>query len=75
MGFAGGGGTWKEAELEGSALDSEQVVLGPLPLSSFVAPPQTSLLSTLLLQGTHPPLRALADAAPSASHTFPHDAH
>lgn len=40
MGFAGGGGTWKEAELEGSALDSEQVVLGPLPLSSFVAPPR-----------------------------------
>ena len=39
MGFAGGGGTWREAELEGSALDSEQAVLGPLPLSSFVAPP------------------------------------
>lgn len=74
MGFAGGGGTWKEAELEGSALDSEQVVLGPLP-SAPLWPPQTSLLSTLLLRGTHPPLRALADAAPSASNTFPHDAH
>ena len=46
MGFAGSGGTWKEAGLEGSTLDSEQVVLGPLPLSSFVAP-QTSLLSPL----------------------------
>lgn len=65
MGFAGSGGTWKEAELEGSTLDSEQVVLGPLPLSSFVAPPDQPSL-TPLLQGTHPPLRALADAAPSA---------
>lgn len=65
MGFAGGRGTWREAELGGSALDSEQAVLGPLPLSSFVAPPQTSLLSIPLLQGTHPPLRALADVVPS----------
>ena len=57
MGFAGGGGTWKEVELEGSALDSEQVVLGSLPLSSFVAPPRPAV---------SPPLSCRAPLHPSS---------
>ena len=71
MGFAGGGGTWREAELEGSALDSEQAVLGPLPLSSFVAPPRPAFSPSLSCRAPIHPSEPLQMLFPQHEALFP----